>query len=234
VAVGADGSFFRSRSDRMPVYALLIRRDHPRALPAILHDKFLAVARTASRRNVRVVHARFRIARRQQFVRAAVAIDAGGCVHASMRRFRVEAAIIPGLLIGVALRAGDFLRCGFVGRAFNIGVAIHASEHAAVNRIFERLRIHGQADRLAVHIVSQARIAMAGEAIIGRGFRGLFSAGSEKTTDGNKQGESDPRRKKSPFCSRGHYSHPPVFPNQPIFNRRTRPVANYFLPNVRI
>jgi hypothetical protein len=181
-----------------------------------------------------VVHARFRIARRQQFVRAAVAIDAGGCVHASMRLFRVEAAIIRGLLIGVALPAGDFLRCGFVCQVFNIGVAIHASEHAAVNRIFERPRIHVQADRLAVHIVSQARIAMAGEAIIGRGFRGLFSAGSEKTIDGNKQGESDPRRKKSPYCSRGHDSHPPVFQNQPIFNRRTRPVASYFLPNVRI
>ncbi len=83
--------------------ALLIRGDHLRALTAIFHHKFLAVAGAAGRRDVGVVHLRFRVARGQQLVRATVTVDAGGGVDvASLDGLAVEAAIVRALFVGVA------------------------------------------------------------------------------------------------------------------------------------
>ena len=62
-------------------------------------------------------------------------------------------------------------------RALYIGVAIHAGEHAAVNGIFEALRIDMQADGLAVHFVSQRGVAMAGQAFFGSWFSRLLAGG---------------------------------------------------------
>ena len=58
-----------------------------------------------------------------------------------------------------------------------IGVAVHAGEHAAVDGIFESLRIYVQADRFAVDVMSQGRIAVAGEAFICGGLGRIFLAG---------------------------------------------------------
>src|ERR1700730_12387290 len=49
VAIGADRGLLRTGGDRVSVDALLVRRDHLGALPAVLHHKFLAVARAAGR-----------------------------------------------------------------------------------------------------------------------------------------------------------------------------------------
>lgn len=62
-------------------------------------------------------------------------------------------------------------------RTLYIGVAIHAREHAAVNGIFEALRIHMQADGLAVHFMSQRGVAMAGQAFFGSWFSRLLAGG---------------------------------------------------------
>lgn len=152
-----------------------------RALAAIGHDEFLAVTRAASRRNVGVTYARFRIGRRQQFVRAAVAIHAGGgvCVSAG-HRFGVMAAIVGGLLVGVASGAADLLWRGFVRGALYIGVAVHAGKHAAVDGILEGLRINVQAYLFAIDLMSQAGITVAGEALVDGRFRGIFFAGCGK------------------------------------------------------
>ena len=110
-----------------------------------------------------MTHARFRIGRGQQFVRAAVTIHTSGSVAVSAGHgLGVVAAIVSGLLVGVAAGTADFLGRGFVRGALYIGVAVHAGKHAAVNGIFKVLRINVQADRLAVDIVRESGIAMAG------------------------------------------------------------------------
>ncbi len=109
VAVSADRGFLGSGSDGMSVNALRVRSDHLRALSTVLHDKLLAVASAAGGGDIGVVYARLRIAGGQQFMRAAVAIDAGGGLAvAALHRLAMEAAIIGSLLVGVARRASDF------------------------------------------------------------------------------------------------------------------------------
>ncbi len=119
-------------------------------------------------------------------MRTAVAIDAlGGVTVAALHRFAVKAAVVGGLLIGVAGRAGDLLRRSFVPGSLYICVAVDASEHAAVNGIFERLRVNMQAGRLAVDVMGQRCVAMAGQTFIGGRFLrrfcgGVCSCGSKK------------------------------------------------------
>ena len=62
-------------------------------------------------------------------------------------------------------------------RALYIGMAIHAREHAAVNGIFEALRIHMQADGLAVHFMSQRGVAVAGQALFSSRLCRLLAGG---------------------------------------------------------
>src|SRR3974390_554794 len=124
VAVGADRGFFRARGDGVSVDTHLIRSRHLRALTAILHYEFLAVAGAACRGNVGVVHARLGIARRQQFMRAAVAVNtAGRLAVAALHGFAMEAAIVGCLLVGVAAGASDPFRCRLVRRTGYISVA---------------------------------------------------------------------------------------------------------------
>ena len=175
VAVGAHGGFFRAGSDGVSVHALLVRSDHLRALAAILHYEFLAVTCAAGRGDVGVVYLRLRIARRQQLVRAAVAIHAGGRAKvAALDSFAVEAAIIGGLFVGMAGGATDFLWSVFVRGALYVSVTIHAGKHAAVDGVFEFLRIDVQADRLAIDVVAEGVIAVAREALFGRRFGRFF------------------------------------------------------------
>jgi hypothetical protein len=113
------------------------------------------------------MHARLGIARRQQRVRAAVTVDAiGGIIVSAFDGLGMEAALVGSLLVGVAGGARDPLRRSFMRGVLYVRVAIHTSEHAAVDGIFERLRIDVQANRLALYLVRQSRIAMAGETFV--------------------------------------------------------------------
>ena len=56
----------------------------------------------------------------------------------------------------------------------DVSVAVDAGEHAAVDGIFEGLRIDVQADSLAVFIVGQRGVTVAGQAFIGGGFCWCF------------------------------------------------------------
>ncbi len=78
----------------------------------------------------------------------------GGLQVASLDRFAMEAAIVRSLLVSMTSRAADFPRRGFVGRTLHIGVAVHACEHASVDRVLESLRIDMQAHWLAADVVS--------------------------------------------------------------------------------
>src|SRR6202158_542270 len=142
-------------------------------------------------------------------MRAAVASDAcGGLVVASLDCLAVEAAIVRSLLVRVAGFAADFQRRSFVRGTLDVGVAVHAGEHAAVDGIFERLRIDVQADGFAIDLVSQRGVAMTSETFFRSGFRrlltgGLFAGGVGRCGR-KKQGESTSGRKNSPYSSRGH------------------------------
>lgn len=185
VAVGADSGLLRSVRDGVSVHALLVGSDHLRALSAIRHDEFLAVASAAGCRNIGMVNLRLRIARWQKFVRAAVAIDTGRCMRVSaLRGFGVEAAIVGGLLVSVARSACDLLRSRLVRGRLHVGMAIHAGKHAAVNRVFECLGIDVEAYGLSILIVRQGSIAVAGETFICSGFGRLFFRRGEKGSSG--------------------------------------------------
>jgi hypothetical protein len=123
-----------------------------------------------------VMDARLRVARRQQVVWASVAIDAGCGVHASCHSFRMEAAVVRSLLISMAFGTSDFLRRAVVDRTLDIVVAVNAGKHAAVYGIFKGLWIYIKADGSAIYIMRQRGVAVAGQAVIGSGFRGLFPA----------------------------------------------------------
>jgi hypothetical protein len=55
-----------------------------------------------------------------------------------------------------------------------VRVAIHTGEHAAVDGIFKRLRINVQANGLAVDLVGQSSVAVAGETFVGCGLGRVF------------------------------------------------------------
>ena len=104
-----------------------------------------------------------------------MAIDACGRIGiADLNRFRVIAAVVRSLLIGMARGAGNLFRRGFVRRAGDIRMAVHASEHAAMDRVFEFLRIYLEADGLAIDFVCQACVAVACQAFINGRFGRLF------------------------------------------------------------
>jgi len=143
------------------------------------------VAGSARRWNVRVMHARLGIARRQQFMRAAVAVNtAGRLAVAALHGFAMEAAIVGCLLVGVAAGASDPFRCRLVRRTGYISVAVHAGEHAAVDGIFELLWIDMQADGLAVNVMGQRGVAMAGETFVSGWFWELLGCGTVGEPDG--------------------------------------------------
>lgn len=180
VAIGADRGFFRAVGNRVPMHALFVGGDHLCALAAIFHDELLTVAGAAGRGDIGVMHARLRIAGGEQFVRTPMTIDARGCVAiAALDGLGVKTALVGRLLVGVASGARNFLGRGFVSRAFYIGVAVHAGEHAAVNRIFESFRIDVQADGLAVLFVGERGVVMAGEAFVCGWFGRLFAGSVE-------------------------------------------------------
>ena len=127
--------------------------------------------------NISVTDARFGITARQQVVRAAVAIDAGrGLAVARPDGLGVIAALVGGLLVGMALGASNPARPDFMGRSFDVGMAVDAGKHAAVDRVLESVRVYEEADLLAVYVGRHGGITMAHQAIfvagLGRWFAG--------------------------------------------------------------
>ena len=89
------------------------------------------------------------------------------------------------LRIGVALRARDPLWRRLVHQALHIGVAIDARQRQrSVNGVLQLAFIHKQADRLAVHVLGERVVAMAGEAVLIFQFvLGLNGAGEKRQKD---------------------------------------------------
>jgi hypothetical protein len=117
-------------------------------------------------RDIRVIHRRLRVVRRQNLVLAPVAILAirrrrVPCFH----RLRVIAVRISLLCIRMALRAGHLLRRRIVRQGFHIRVTVHAPEHSAVNRMLELRAIDKQAHLLAVHVLRQRFVGVALKAV---------------------------------------------------------------------
>ena len=127
------------------------------------------------------------------------------------QRLGVKAAVVGSLLVRVAGGAADFRGSGFVGGGGYIRVAVHAGEHAAMNGIFESLRIDVQADRLASDIVGEGGVTVASEAFLGSGFRLVFFAAPKRGPVARKEDERNPSAKPIPIeCARPS-SHLQVF-----------------------
>ena len=154
MTIGADGGLLGAVGDGISVDALLIRGDHLDAEAVLLHDELLAMAGTASRRNIRVRNTRLGICGRQELVRASMTTCA--CRRIGVARlygFAVEAFFVGSLLIGVAGCARNLFWSDLVRGGFYVGVAIHAGEHAAVNRSFELVGIDMKSFCLAVDVM---------------------------------------------------------------------------------
>jgi hypothetical protein len=198
VAIGADGGLLGACCHGASVHAFPIGEEWLRTVPAGFHHELLAVARATGDGDVGMVDSRFGIARRQKFVRAAVAVDTSGCLAVSrLDCLGMEAALVRGLLISVAGSTGDLGWRGPVRRGLEVGVAIHAGKHAAVDRILELVRVDVKTDSLAVDHFTQRRITVTGQTV----FVGGFLCGS---TGPGEQAQSKHQ-------GRQHLAQPPRF-----------------------
>ena len=153
MAVRADRRGLRSVLHRVTVDAVLVGHKDLRAAAGQLHQKLLPVACAAGGGDVGVADGRLGIARRQNCVRVAVTIDAGGGRRpVGLLRGGVEAVPVRGLRIGVALGAGDLRGSRFVRRRLHVLVAVHAGEHTAVDGLLHLAGIDGEADRPAAGV----------------------------------------------------------------------------------
>ena len=131
VAIGADRSFVGTGSHRFAVNALLVRIEGSGADAARRHDEFLPVAGAAGLRNVAARYLRLGIARRQNFVDAAVAVLALRDVGVAGRSgLGMDAMIVGGLLVGMAGGTDRLCRRGIVRERLDVGVTIGATENA--------------------------------------------------------------------------------------------------------
>ena len=134
MAISANRSLVGSRGNRLPVHALLIREKRLGTVPAGRHYEFLPMTATTGGRNISVIDARFGITAWQQVERAAVAIDAGrGLAVARPDGLGMIAALVSGLLLGMALGTSNPARPDFMGRGFDVGMTIDAGKHAPVD-----------------------------------------------------------------------------------------------------
>ena len=146
------------------MHTLFVREEWLCAVAARFHNKLLTVARAACSSHTCVTDARSRISGGQNFMRAAVTIQAGCRVAiAFLQSLRMETAIVSRLLIRMALRAGQFRRRCVVQRGFDVGVTVDASEHA-VDRSVELRFIDGKAYFFAVCLGCEIRIAVTSKA----------------------------------------------------------------------
>lgn len=123
------------------------------------------MASAAGGRDVCVRDGRFGIVGADDLMRFAVAIGAGGRRRACGCGFGVEAVGVCELRVAVTIGAGDFLRRCCVTQAFDVLVAIDASEHAAVDRMGEFAAVDVETDRFSVVSVGKCLVRVAGEAV---------------------------------------------------------------------
>ncbi len=166
MTVRTHGSLRRTLLSGASMHAFLVGDEGLRTHPIRLHQELLPMTSPARHRNIGMIHRRLSIVDCQNLVRAPMAILAV-CRRrlATLARFRVGAVRISFLCIRMALHAPDLLRWSLVHQALYILVAIHTRKHRAVNRMLQLAFVYIQADLLAIHILCQRRVGMAGEAV---------------------------------------------------------------------
>src|SRR5581483_8100052 len=111
MAVGADSCLIRSVGHGTAVNAFLVRQEGLRAVAAGFHHELLSVTCATGRGDIGVIDSRFWIAGRQQLMRAAVTIGAGGRLAvARLNCLGMKAEIVSSLLVGVTGGAVDLCR----------------------------------------------------------------------------------------------------------------------------
>ena len=132
-------------------------------MAAGFHDVFLTMTTAAGCWDVGMADARLRVARGQQLMRAAVTGNACGRLPiACLNGFRMIAAVVGSLLVGMASRTGNLGRSIFVGRSLYVGMAVDAGEHSSMDRSFKSVGIDGNTDLLAANVLGHGGIAVAG------------------------------------------------------------------------
>lgn len=147
------------------MHALLIGDEGLGALAVRLHEEFLAVTFSAGDGNVGVIDGRVRIVCSNDRMHRAMAVGTTGRGATGHSGFCMGAMRIRCKCVGVATCTGEFLGRCFVGQAFDVGVAVDACEHGAVDRVLQLGRIDKQAVRLAVDGFGDRGVAVAGEAV---------------------------------------------------------------------
>ena len=150
VAIGADGGLLRAIGDGAAMDAGLVGEEGLRGFAIRFHEELLPVAAAARGRNVDVVDGRLGIVTGDDFVDIAVAILAASGNFAGACDLGVNAVRVGFVRVGMALVAGNFFRGRVVGEAFDVGVAIDASEHGAVNGVLEPGLVDGDAVAVAI------------------------------------------------------------------------------------
>ena len=131
VTVGANCGRARTRRHRLAVHAFLVRREGSGTDAGRGHHELLAVACAAGLWNVGARDFRFRVARGQYLVHAAVAILAFRHVGVARRcGLGVDAVIVRSLLISVTGGADRLGRRWLMRERLDVGVAIRATEGA--------------------------------------------------------------------------------------------------------
>lgn len=125
------------------------------------------MAAPAGRRNVRVIHGRFRIAAALDLVRVAMAIHTRrGGILARLARFGVHRMRVGRRGIGVALGTAHFTGWILVRQAFHIQMAVNARKKPPVNRVLELTSINSQTHCRAIDVGRcQNRICVTREAV---------------------------------------------------------------------
>jgi len=80
--------------------------------------------------------------------------------------------------------ARNLLRRRFVSKPLDVGVAVDACEHAAMNGALERLWVDVKADGFPVHLVRQCGVAVTGEALVSSGFGSILLRGGLQRASG--------------------------------------------------
>ena len=179
MAIRADRRSLRAIVDRSPMHTVLIRRENLGADAAPIHRALLSMAITAGCGNVSVTHRRLGVAYREYVMRTTMAIYTGRR-RRSIGSFllRMETVLIGLRRICVTINTRNFFGLCLVWRLFYILMTIHAAEHRSVDGSLHLLRIDVEADLLAIHILGQRRIGVAGETVrVLRFLRGLHAAG---------------------------------------------------------
>lgn len=161
------------------MHAVLVGDERLCANAARLHQKLLSMTLPAGCRDVRVIYGRLAFRNCKNLVCVSVAIPARGgrsslsCLAGPC----VSAVRVCALRIGVALGARNLFRWRLVREPLYILMAIHATEHRAMDRVLELCSVNVEACLQPICFGRKRGVGVAAEAVLVFGL--MFGASCE-------------------------------------------------------